>query len=115
VEEENVTTILPFIAPLYITYDLEETTLVRVRLWFPLLMCFAIENPELSKQMNYFLLAAGVPSAFDMCIEEEEDGHCNEIVKESFLRETKESCKFLDCSPGHQYLEFHLHVMCPEE
>jgi hypothetical protein len=59
----------------------------------------------------------GVPSASDMCIVDEEDGHCNDIddVKESFLREMKESCKFLDCSPGHQYLEFHLHVMCPEE
>lgn len=58
----------------------------------------------------------GVPSASDMCIEEE-DGHCNEIddVKESLLREMKESCKFLDCSPGHQYLEFHLHVLCLEE
>jgi hypothetical protein len=58
VEEENVTTILPFIAPVYMAYDLEEGTLVRVRLWSHLLMCSAIENSELSKQMNNFLLAA---------------------------------------------------------
>jgi hypothetical protein len=24
----------------------------------------------------------------------------------------KEGCKFLDCSPEHPYLEFHLHLIC---